>query len=311
VLGVMRFTSLAEAIQLVNSTGSGLTSGLESLDDREQQQGLADIRAGNLYINRATTGAIVLRQPFGGMGKSSFGPGMKAGGPNYVAQFLDFSERAAAPSDVPIANPLLADLRRRLQLVDIGASVDEVSRILGALVSYDRAAREEFRTAHDHCRLVGEDNFRRYLPFANVHLRVHPDDSYFEVFARAAAACAAGSRVTVSIPPEANLATVRALDELTHGWAAQIEFVEESDDDLAAAIQAGNVERVRFAGKEKVPRRLRRLAARAAVCLADVPVLAEGRIELLWYLREQSLSHAYHRYGNLGNRAGERRAEPL
>ena len=44
--------------------------------------------------------------------------------------------------------------------------------------------------------------------------------------------------------------------------------------------------------------------------LADAPVLAEGRIELLWYLREQSLSHAYHRYGNLGARAGERRAEP-
>ena len=44
---------------------------------------------------------------------------------------------------------------------------------------------------------------------------------------------------------------------------------------------------------------------------ADTPVLAEGRIELLWYLREQSISHDYHRYGNLGPRGGERRAEPL
>ena len=48
------------------------------------------IRAGNLYVNRSTTGAIVHRQPFGGMGKSAFGAGIKAGGPNYTAQFMRF-----------------------------------------------------------------------------------------------------------------------------------------------------------------------------------------------------------------------------
>ena len=40
------------------------------------------------------------------------------------------------------------------------------------------------------------------------------------------------------------------------------------------------------------------------------PVLAAGRIELLWYLREQSISWDYHRYGNLGERANERRKGP-
>src|SRR5678815_4695295 len=89
VLSVMPFTRLDEAISLVNATGYGLTSGLESLDDREIERWRARIRAGNLYINRPTTGAIVLRQPFGGLARSSIGPGMKAGGPNYVAQFLD------------------------------------------------------------------------------------------------------------------------------------------------------------------------------------------------------------------------------
>ncbi|HBV64507.1 MAG TPA: proline dehydrogenase, partial [Rhodopirellula sp.] len=94
VLGVMSFRSLPEAIQIVNETGYGLTSGLESLDDREQSQWLAGIRAGNLYLNRSTTGAIVLRQPFGGMGRSAFGPGIKAGGPNYVAQLMKFEPRS-------------------------------------------------------------------------------------------------------------------------------------------------------------------------------------------------------------------------
>lgn len=45
--------------------------------------------------------------------------------------------------------------------------------------------------------------------------------------------------------------------------------------------------------------------------IADAPVQVQGRVELLWYLREQTVSHSYHRYGNLGARAREPRAEPL
>jgi len=69
-------------------------------------------------------------------------------------------------------------------------------------------------------------------------------------------------------------------------------------------------ERIRYAAPDRVPELVRLAASRAGVYLADEPVLAEGRIELLWYLREQSVSHDYHRYGNLGARAQEKRAEP-
>ena len=47
---------------------------------------------------------------------------------------------------------------------------------------------------------------------------------------------------------------------------------------------------------------VRRAVGDSGIYVADAPVLAEGRIELLWYLREQSISHDYHRYGNLGER---------
>src|SRR5262249_56224774 len=80
------------------ATGYGLTSGLESLDDREQQLWCSRIRAGNLYINRPTTGAIVLRQPFGGIGKSSVGPGIKAGSPNYVVPLMRITDTAGEHS---------------------------------------------------------------------------------------------------------------------------------------------------------------------------------------------------------------------
>ena len=52
---------------------------------------------------------------------------------------------------------------------------------------------------------------------------------------------------------------------------------------------------------------IRRAAAASGHWVADVPVVGEGRVELLWYLREQSVSHDYHRYGNLGRRAAESR----
>ena len=63
VLGVMRAENLDHAIEMVNQTGYGLTSAIESLDRREQQHWKERIEAGNLYINRGTTGAVVLRQP--------------------------------------------------------------------------------------------------------------------------------------------------------------------------------------------------------------------------------------------------------
>jgi RHH-type proline utilization regulon transcriptional repressor/proline dehydrogenase/delta 1-pyrroline-5-carboxylate dehydrogenase len=92
VLGVMPAENLEHAMELANATGYGLTSGLESLDRREQEAWKEGIKAGNLYINRGTTGAVTLRQPFGGMGKSALGAAIKAGSPNYVSQFMTFEE---------------------------------------------------------------------------------------------------------------------------------------------------------------------------------------------------------------------------
>jgi RHH-type proline utilization regulon transcriptional repressor/proline dehydrogenase/delta 1-pyrroline-5-carboxylate dehydrogenase len=115
--------------------------------------------------------------------------------------------------------------------------------------------------------------------------------------------------VTISTPPGLEHPAVRILDDMTDSWAAGIEFIHESDEQLAEAIRTGATARVRFAAADRVPQALRRVAHEAGVYLADAPVLAAGRVELLWYLREQSVSHAYHRYGNLGARAEERRAE--
>jgi RHH-type proline utilization regulon transcriptional repressor/proline dehydrogenase/delta 1-pyrroline-5-carboxylate dehydrogenase len=314
VLGVMKARNLKEAIALVNQTGYGLTSGLESLDDREQELWMEEVQAGNLYINRVTTGAVVLRQPFGGIGKSAFGPGIKAGGPNYVAQLMDFEECGDPKQSQSLPDPQLAELRARLleraELPD-GVPPEEVSRVVVAIGSYDLNVRQEFGKTHDHFRLVGQDNLRRYRPVREIRIRLHPDDTFFELYARVAAAKAVGCRVTVSSPPDAEVAGLLLLEELTEPWGGAIEFVEETEAGLAEVVRASQTDRVRYAAPDRVPPEIFAAARESGFFLARAPVLAEGRIELLWYLREQSISCDYHRYGNLGQRGEEQRAEVL
>ncbi len=315
VLAVIKARNLAEAIAIVNQTGFGLTSGLESLDDREQRQWKELIRAGNLYINRGTTGAIVLRQPFGGMGKSAFGPGMKAGGPNYVAQLMHFIDHAAtlptARLDEPLADAGLRDLAPRLEELARQPgepSAEDLKIVAVAMRSYDAAVRDEFAVEHDHFRLVGQDNVRRYLPVREIRIRVETPDSVVSIFARVAAAKAAGCRITVSFAPQVHHPLLHLLDQLTQSWAGAIEFLEETEEQLEQALRNRQTDRVRYAGPDRPSPFIRQAAAETGVYLADAPVLMHGRLELLWYYEEQSISDSYHRYGNLGARGDEIRA---
>ena len=87
ILHVIRWKSgeLDKLIGEINSTGYGLTLGLQSRIDTTRQYVEAHARVGNLYVNRNQIGAVVESQPFGGEGLSGTGP--KAGGPHYVARF--------------------------------------------------------------------------------------------------------------------------------------------------------------------------------------------------------------------------------
>lgn len=312
VLAVMRAENLDDAIRMVNATGYGLTSGIESLDDREVELWRESVLAGNLYINRVTTGAVVYRQPFGGMGKSAFGPGIKAGGPSYVAQLCDWSDAGedVEPPDRAVRSPevevLRKALRRELGRDEGVISHHELRRILRAIDSYDRRFVEVFTGEDDAFRLVGQDNLRRYLPVKWLRVRIASEDTAFDIFARVCAAKTVGATITVSHAPDTQPPGLELLDGLTEWWGASIEFVEETDAELADVIGRHDTDRVRYAG-ELIPQKVLAAVGDTGIYVARAPVLEEGRIELLWYLREQSISHDYHRYGNLGSRVDETR----
>ncbi|WP_010133933.1 proline dehydrogenase family protein [Ochrovirga pacifica] len=93
ILSVIKAKNLEDAVTIANGVDYGLTAGIESLDDNEIDYWNQRIEAGNKYVNRSTTGAIVQRQPFGGIKASCFGFGMKAGGINYVLQFTNIQSK--------------------------------------------------------------------------------------------------------------------------------------------------------------------------------------------------------------------------
>ena len=86
ILAVLRVRDLDEALSLTDNTLYALTGGIYSRSPKNIERARREFRVGNLYINRKITGALVDRQPFGGARLS--GVGAKAGGPDYLLQFL-------------------------------------------------------------------------------------------------------------------------------------------------------------------------------------------------------------------------------
>ncbi|TXH05277.1 MAG: bifunctional proline dehydrogenase/L-glutamate gamma-semialdehyde dehydrogenase PutA [Nevskiaceae bacterium] len=89
VLHVIRYAAeaLDQVIDAINATGYGLTLGVHSRIESTWRHVQARVRAGNCYVNRGMTGAVVGVQPFGGEGLSGTGP--KAGGPHYLLRFVN------------------------------------------------------------------------------------------------------------------------------------------------------------------------------------------------------------------------------
>lgn len=169
LLAVTPFDTLEEAVDLVNSLDYGLTSGLQSLDEQEQKYWKNHIKAGNLYINRGITGAVVNRQPFGGMKLSAFGPGLKAGGPNYCTQFMYITDKPGSTTDYK--------------------------------QSYAAWYEKEFKHARNiQPKIRGEQNVFRYLPVdGGMVLRLFGDETLEQVQMVQLAAQTVGTQLTVSM----------------------------------------------------------------------------------------------------------------
>jgi RHH-type proline utilization regulon transcriptional repressor/proline dehydrogenase/delta 1-pyrroline-5-carboxylate dehydrogenase len=250
ILAIIEISSLEDGISLCNATGYGLTSGLESLSEEEQVKWRDEIIAGNLYINRSTTGAVVLRQPFGGMGKSAFGSGIKAGGYNYITQFLKFENSDAF------------SLER-------------------AKESYSEWFENYFSQENDYVKILGQQNITRFLKLENFAIRCETESDLQEtklaIFA--SQLCCKNFYLSVSSEGIAQKLNAPAIVEETADFVSKIH----------------NFSRVKLISKNDSA--ILTEAAKTGVFIIRAKATGVGRIDLLNYLKEQSISYNYHRYG--------------
>jgi RHH-type proline utilization regulon transcriptional repressor/proline dehydrogenase/delta 1-pyrroline-5-carboxylate dehydrogenase len=253
LLAVAPYDTLEEAVALVNSLDYGLTSGLQSLDEQEQRYWKNHVDAGNLYINRGITGAVVNRQPFGGMKLSAFGPGLKAGGPNYCAQFMTITDKVGSKTDY-----------RR---------------------SYAEWYEKEFRHARNiQPKIRGEQNVFRYLPLKQgMALRLFGDETMEQVEMVQLAAKTVGTPLTISADKGHPLAGILS--------GIKTESLQAFCDSMP------RYERIRTISAN-VPDEVFEAAARCDRYVAQSIPVKNGRIELALYIKEQSISNEYHRYGS-------------
>ena len=294
LLSVMRAKDLKHAIHIVNSTGYGLTSGIESLDEREVDYWKKNIKAGNLYINRGTTGAIVLRQPFGGMGKSSIGAGRKVGMFNYITQFVHFKEIDTPKITKTYTHPLISLLKQYENKED----KKDFDKLQIALLSYLYNYENEFSKEKDYCNIRGEDNIFKYIPVQSVLIRVLKTDTLFETISRILAAKI--SKVPIKISIQSNSKMLQFLDNAKELLDNEDKVVEETTSEMIATIE--NYDRIIYADIAKVPESVFKKSLDYPIFIVRQPPMMEGRLELLNYFIEQSISHSYHRYGNIASR---------
>lgn len=256
LLCVTCFDRLYSAIQMVNDTEYGLTSGLQSLDENEQKIWKEYIEAGNLYINRGITGAIVNRQPFGGMKLSATGGGLKAGGPNYCSSFVNITDKPDSTTDY-----------RK---------------------SYVEAYKKEFSRARDINNLYGEQNVFRYIPMHDMVLRLFPGDSIEDIKMIVFAAKTCHVQLIISFDPTDD----RTKELAFTGCKLKKETLDVFYDSMV------DYYRIRTCSPN-IPLEMYEQANMGNLYIATAPPMKNGRIELLNYFMEQSISYEYHRYGSI------------
>ncbi|MBC3760922.1 proline dehydrogenase family protein [Quadrisphaera oryzae] len=268
VLGVMTARTLDEAIDVVNDVDYGLTSGIHSLDAGELRRWASRIQAGNLYVNRGTTGAIVQRQPFGGWKRSAVGAGTKAGGPSYLLGLTRWERTDAL----------------------------EGAAFLECAAASDAAAWESLLgTPQDPSGLVSERNWLRHVP-TPITVRAVSGASPVDVERVLAAAARTGARVEVSLAAPLPCAPTAVIED-DDAWLARA-----ARDSQGPAPSLSRVRLVGPAGDASGAAAAATALAQATGGRPDLAVwhgqvTASGRLELLPFLREQAVSATAHRFG--------------
>lgn len=291
-IGVMTALTLDEAIRIQNATSYGLSAGIHSRDRTEIAEWIRTVEAGNLYVNRDLLGNEVQRMPFGGWKRSNIGTRYKSGGPNQLISLGSWRPDDGEQSQTLHLRGLDGRAGALIEAAQPHIPYETFDIVRRSALSDQIAWNEEFGETSDITNLPFERNLLRYVPVP-VSIRVQEGASLADlVRILIASQIARSKRIDLSTGIEVP-AEVRAA---LAGWDIRVR--DETDEEHLARLRDGGADalRIRLVG-----------GGRGAVCQAlgadadasvwSDPVTMAGRVELLPFLREQSISLAAHRYG--------------
>ncbi|MDQ4215719.1 bifunctional proline dehydrogenase/L-glutamate gamma-semialdehyde dehydrogenase [Microbacterium capsulatum] len=314
VLGIMHAPSLARAIELQNGVDYGLTAGLHTQDPADLALWLQRVQAGNLYVNRGITGAIVQRQPFGGWKRSSVGTGTKAGGPNYLVGLGSWRSTGGAGGSTTLhLRGLDTRITSLIEAAQPSLDYTAFEWLRRAALSDALAWDKEFGRVRDVSRLGIERNLFRYRSVP-VAVRATGEAPLRELLRVAIAAIRAGGEFMLSTSTGLPAAVRRVLGEteipvFVESDAEWIQrFTPRTTEDADGADEPAQEapprpNRVRIVGTADDVATLHLALAEAVHGDPDLAIHAGevttvGRIELLPFLHEQAIAITAHRYGN-------------
>ena len=264
VLGVMRARDLHHGIALQNATEFGLTAGIHALDPAIVEKWKGEVAAGNLYVNRSITGAIVNRQPFGGWKSSTIGATAKAGGPNYLTTLRRWFPGNDLPESENLESSGKSASFKEFKEFDEFELCSVFGRELAAL----------FNSQSDPSGLRSESNILRYrsLP-RGVLLRIGPSAPKDTQQLAQCAATATNCPLTVS------------------------SSVEESEEVCSERLRNERPDRLRVVGD--CTDALRHVANTLGIRIDEAPLVGNASVEVTRWAREQAVSTTMHRHGRL------------
>jgi RHH-type proline utilization regulon transcriptional repressor/proline dehydrogenase/delta 1-pyrroline-5-carboxylate dehydrogenase len=298
VLGLMTADTLDDALALQNATDYGLTAGIHSLDAREVARWLDEVQAGNLYVNRPITGAIVRRQPFGGWKRSSVGAGAKAGGPNTLLVLGDWVPEPGDPSEELTLEGVDERVRVVIEAFQPVLDFAAFDRVRRAAFDDQECWVREFGRSHDPSALGVERNVFRYRP-AEVVVRLAEDGDPTDLARLLCAGVRARAKLLVSTATPLPAGLLPLVDDGTAFGRSPLGLLGvkvESDAAFLRRSAEGLPARIRLVGGDPLALATA-LGGSPDVAVWSGPVTGAGRIEMLPFLREQSVSITAHRFG--------------
>ncbi len=294
-LSIISAYDIHDAIRIAHMPPFGLTSGIYTLSSEEAHIWQSTIQAGMVYINRPIVGALVGRQPFGGWKESSFGIGMKVGGPFSLRQLLTSQEPTDDKTkeyDLPINHAPTLSLLGTLRLNEISTS--------NSYIQYTRQIYGIWTKEFDikpkvEASIQGQTNQLFIIPRKEIVFYTQTSDSPKMIWAFISMATLTDTKLYLSRniieTLEPFIDVPRFLSFIhSRNW----EFFNSSEEMYEIVKKVPRVKTL-----NPLPQIIYQTLAKNALMIDETALSMDPKFDFLFLFHEKSISSDVHRYGNI------------